>query len=54
MDELGIREKAICVPPVGCAVLFYNYLAADMVEAPHGRALAVATGVKGCIPTSSC
>jgi 2-oxoglutarate ferredoxin oxidoreductase subunit beta len=38
------------VPPVGCAVLAYNYLAYDMVEAPHGRALAVATGVKRVHP----
>ena len=50
LDELGLQEKAIAVPPVGCAVLFYNYLAIDAVEAPHGRALAVATGVKRVHP----
>lgn len=50
MDELGLREKAIGVPPVGCAVLAYNYLDFDMVEAPHGRALAVASGVKRVHP----
>jgi 2-oxoglutarate ferredoxin oxidoreductase subunit beta len=46
LDELGLQEKAICAPPVGCAVLAYNYIDIDMVEAPHGRALAVATGIK--------
>jgi 2-oxoglutarate ferredoxin oxidoreductase subunit beta len=50
LDELGLREKAICVPPVGCAVLAYKYLNFDMVEAPHGRAPAVATGVKRVHP----
>ncbi len=50
VDELGLADKAICVPPVGCSVLAYNYLAYDMVEAPHGRALAVATGVKRVHP----
>ena len=37
-------------PPVGCAVLAYNYFNFDMVEAPHGRALAVATGIKRVHP----
>jgi 2-oxoglutarate ferredoxin oxidoreductase subunit beta len=46
LDEMKLREKTICVPPAGCAVLAYNYLDIDMVEAPHGRATAVATGVK--------
>ena len=50
LDELGLREDAIGVPPVGCAVLAYNYFNVDMVEAPHGRALAVATGVKRVHP----
>ncbi len=50
LDELGLREKTIGVPPVGCAVLAYNYFNFDMVEAPHGRALAVATGVKRVHP----
>jgi 2-oxoglutarate/2-oxoacid ferredoxin oxidoreductase subunit beta len=50
IDELGIREKTICVPPAGCAVLAYNYLNLDMVEAPHGRASAVATGIKRMRP----
>jgi 2-oxoglutarate ferredoxin oxidoreductase subunit beta len=47
---LGLREKTIGVPPVGCAVLAYNYFNFDMVEAPHGRALAVATGIKRVHP----
>ena len=50
IDELGIRERAICVPPAGCAVLAYNYLDVDMLEAPHGRAAAVATGIKRVRP----
>ena len=50
IDELGLREKTIGVPPVGCAVLAYNYLDFDMVEAPHGRALAVASGIKRVLP----
>jgi len=50
LDELGLREKTIGVPPVGCAVLAYNYFNFDMVEAPHGRALAVATGIKRVHP----
>lgn len=50
IDELGIRENTIGVPPAGCAVLAYNYLDVDMGEAPHGRALAVATGIKRALP----
>lgn len=50
IDELDIREKAIGVPPAGCAVLAYNYFDVDMGEAPHGRALAVATGLKRALP----
>jgi len=50
LDELGLREKTIGVPPVGCAVLAYNYFNFDMIEAPHGRALAVATGIKRVRP----
>ena len=50
IDELGIRERCIGVPPAGCAVLAYNYLNVDMGEAPHGRALAVATGIKRVQP----
>ena len=50
IDDLGLREKTIGVPPVGCAVLAYNYFDVDMVEAPHGRALAVASGIKRVHP----
>lgn len=50
LDEMGLRESAICVPPAGCAVLAYYYLDIDMVEAPHGRATAVATGIKRVRP----
>jgi len=50
IDEMGLREVTIGVPPVGCAVLAYNYFNFDMIEAPHGRALAVATGVKRVRP----
>jgi len=50
LDEFGLRENTIGVPPVGCAVLAYNYFNFDMVEAPHGRALAVATGIKRVHP----
>lgn len=50
IDEMNLREKAICVPPAGCAVLAYFYIDIDMVEAPHGRAAAVATGLKRVHP----
>ena len=46
MDELGIQEKTIVIAPVGCSVLAYNYLKADGLEAAHGRAPAVSTGLK--------
>jgi 2-oxoglutarate ferredoxin oxidoreductase subunit beta len=50
IDEMKLREKCICVPPAGCAVLAYNYIDVDMVEAPHGRGAAVATGIKRVRP----
>src|SRR5690554_8021729 len=50
MDELGIREDTIGIAPVGCAVLAYEYFNCDMQEASHGRAPAVATGVKRVHP----
>ena len=50
IDNLGIEGKAIGVAPVGCAVMAYNYFACDMVEAAHGRAPAVATGIKRSLP----
>ncbi len=45
-EELEIGEKALGVAPAGCAVLAYNYLDVDIAEAAHGRAAAVATGMK--------
>jgi len=50
IEELDIGEKTIGVPPAGCAVLAYNYLDVDMGEAAHGRATAVATGIKRVLP----
>jgi 2-oxoglutarate ferredoxin oxidoreductase subunit beta len=46
IDEMGIREKMIGVASVGCSVFAYNYFDFDFVQAPHGRAPAMATGVK--------
>ncbi len=50
IDELGIEGKTVGVAPVGCAVMAYNYFLCDMVEAAHGRAPAVATGLKRAYP----
>ncbi|MFH1505253.1 MAG: thiamine pyrophosphate-dependent enzyme [Candidatus Omnitrophota bacterium] len=50
IDELGVREKTIGIAPVGCAVIAYDYWNFDVSEAAHGRALAVATGIKRCLP----
>ena len=50
IDELGIEGKAIGVAPVGCAVMAYDYFTCDMIEAAHGRAPAVATGIKRARP----
>lgn len=50
VQELGIREKVIGVAPVGCAVVAYDYWDFDCSEAAHGRALAVATGIKRVQP----
>ncbi len=50
IDELDLQERIIGVPPAGCAVLAYNYLDIDMGEAAHGRAAAVATGLKRALP----
>jgi len=52
IDKFGVREKTIGIAPVGCAVFCYNYFNVDMIEAPHGRAPAVATGVKRVLPDS--
>ncbi len=48
--ELGLLEKSVGVAPVGCSVFAYNYFNCDMIEAPHGRAPAVATGLKRALP----
>ncbi len=50
IDELGIEGKTIGIAPVGCSVFAYNYFNCDMIEAAHGRAPAVATGVKRSDP----
>ncbi|NLC25648.1 MAG: 2-oxoglutarate oxidoreductase [Fastidiosipila sp.] len=50
IDELGILGDTIGVAPVGCAVFAYDYFACDMHEAAHGRAPAVATGIKRALP----
>ncbi|MDR2957143.1 MAG: hypothetical protein LBU61_03045, partial [Coriobacteriales bacterium] len=50
IDQLGIEGKTIGVCPVGCSVLAYNYFNCDMAQAAHGRAPAVATGIKRARP----
>lgn len=50
LEELGVLDKTVGVAPVGCAVFAYNYFNCDMQEAAHGRAPAVATGIKRVFP----
>ncbi len=50
IEELGIQGRTIGIAPVGCAVLAYEYIDVDMVEVAHGRAPAVATGMKRTNP----
>ena len=50
IDEMGIQADTIGVAPVGCSVLAYEFLNIDMQQAAHGRAPAVATGIKRCWP----
>ena len=50
IDELGIEGRTIGIAPVGCSVMAYDYFGCDMIEASHGRAPAVATGVKRSLP----
>jgi 2-oxoglutarate ferredoxin oxidoreductase subunit beta len=50
IDELGIRGRTVGIAPVGCAVLAYNYFNFDFQEAAHGRAPAMATGIKRVRP----
>lgn len=50
LDELGVRERTIGIAPVGCSVLAYKYFDTDFAEAAHGRAPAMATGLKRVSP----
>lgn len=50
IDKLGIREKTIGIAPIGCAVFAYDYFDIDMIEIPHGRPPAAATGMKRVCP----
>jgi 2-oxoglutarate/2-oxoacid ferredoxin oxidoreductase subunit beta len=50
IDEMGIRERTIGVASVGCSVFAYHYFDVDFVQSPHGRAPAMATGVKRVLP----
>jgi 2-oxoglutarate ferredoxin oxidoreductase subunit beta len=50
LDEMNVRERTIGVAPVGCSVFAYNYFDFDFVEAAHGRAPAMATGIKRVLP----
>lgn len=50
IDEMGIAERTVGVAPVGCSVFAYHYMNVDMQEAAHGRASAVATGVRRVLP----
>ncbi|MDR2505025.1 MAG: 2-oxoglutarate oxidoreductase [Oscillospiraceae bacterium] len=52
IDELGVMEKSIGVAPVGCAVFAYDFFNIDMQQAAHGRAPAVATGIKRVHPNN--
>ncbi len=50
IEELGIQETTIGIAPVGCSVFAYDYIDIDWQEAAHGRAPAVATGIKRLMP----
>lgn len=50
LDHYGLRGKAVGVAPAGCSVMMYDYFDVDTIEAAHGRALAVATGIKRANP----
>lgn len=50
LDEMGLQEKTISATSIGCSVFLYDFLNIDCVEAPHGRALASATGIKRVRP----
>ena len=53
LDELELTESTVGIAPVGCSVFAYNYFNCDMIQASHGRAPAVATGVKRSSPSST-
>lgn len=50
IDELGVRNRAVCVAPVGCAVFADKYFNCDAIQGPHGRGPAIATGIKRANP----
>lgn len=50
LDELGIRDNSILTASIGCSVTLYDFMEVDSLEAPHGRALAEATGIKRARP----
>jgi 2-oxoglutarate/2-oxoacid ferredoxin oxidoreductase subunit beta len=50
IEHFGIRERTVCVAPVGCSVMAYRYIRVDMAESAHGRAPALATGIKRARP----
>ena len=52
IDELGLKDRTVGVAPVGCSVFAYDYFDLDFNQAPHGRAPAVATGIKRTRPDS--
>lgn len=51
IDELNLKENTILTTSIGCSVTMYDFLNLDCIEAPHGRAMAVATGVKRAKPS---
>ncbi len=50
IDEMGLQARTIGVASVGCSVFAYNYFDLDFVQSPHGRAPAMATGIKRVLP----
>ena len=50
IEEMGIQSETIGITPVGCSVMLYNFCNIDMIQAAHGRATAVATGLKRVLP----
>ena len=50
IDEMGLQDKTLGIPPPGCSVFAYNYFDVDMAESAHGRGAAVATGIKRACP----